>query len=113
MAKYKLIALTTPVAGKEKEFHDWYQNHHLAEIVAFPGMQGAQRYKLTAKLIGSDANPWLAIYDLETDDPMAFLGAVGQASAAGKLTPSDASDMATTYTALFEEHGERVFPKRG
>jgi hypothetical protein len=111
MAKFKLIALTTPVAGKEKEFHAWYQNQHLPELVAFPGMKGAQRYKLTAKLMGSDNNSWLAIYDLETDDPFAFLGAVGQASAAGKLTQSDASNMATTYTALFEEHGERVVPK--
>jgi hypothetical protein len=48
MAKFKLVALTTPVAGKEKEFHAWYQNHHLPEMVSFPGMRGAQRYKLTA-----------------------------------------------------------------
>jgi hypothetical protein len=111
MSRFKLVALTTPVAGKEKEFHSWYQNQHLPELVSFPGMKGAQRYKLTAKLMGSDTNPWLAIYDLETDDPMAFLAAVGQASASGKLTQSNASDMAKTYTALFEEYGERVVPK--
>jgi hypothetical protein len=111
MAKFKMVALTTPVAGKEKEFHTWYQNHHMPEIVAFPGMQGAQRYKLIAKLFGSDTNPWLAIYDLETDDAMAVLGALGKASAAGKMTQSDASDMAKTYFALFEEYGERVVPK--
>jgi hypothetical protein len=111
MSKFKLVALTTPVAGKEKEFHAWYQNQHLPELVSFPGMKGAQRYKLTAKLMGSDTNPWLAIYDLETDDPMAFLAAVGKASASGKLTQSNASDMAKTYTALFEEYGERVVPK--
>ena len=111
MAKFKMIALTTPVAGKEDAFHDWYQNTHLPELVAMPGMTGAQRYQLVAKLMGSDTNPWLAIYDIECDDPMAFLGAVGQASASGKMTPSDASDMATTYTALFTEYGERVTPK--
>ena len=111
MRKFKLVALTTPVAGKEKEFHAWYQEKHLPELVSFPGMKGAQRYKLTQKLMGSDNNPWLAIYDLETDDPMAFLGAVGAASAAGKLTQTTASDMATTYTALFEEYGERVLPR--
>ncbi|MGB8363128.1 MAG: hypothetical protein ACLQUZ_11385 [Rhizomicrobium sp.] len=111
MAKFKLIALTTPVPGKEDAFHDWYQHIHLPELVAIAGMQGAQRYQLVAKLAGSDTNPWLAIYDIECVDPMAFLGAVGQASASGKLTPSDASDMATTYTALFSEYGERVVPK--
>jgi hypothetical protein len=111
MAKFKMIALTTPVPGKEDQFHDWYQNTHLPELVAFPGMQGAQRYQLVTKLMGSDTNPWLAIYDIECDDPMALLGTLGEAAATGKTTASDASDMATTYTALFSEYGERVVPK--
>ncbi len=111
MAKFKMIALTTPLPGKEAEFHDWYQNTHLHELVSFAGMQGAQRYQLVAKLMGSDSNPWLAIYDIECDDPMAFLGAVGEAAASGKMTPATFQDMATTYTALFSEYGERVVPK--
>jgi hypothetical protein len=111
MAKYKLVALTTPVAGKEKEYNEWYQKKHLSELVALPGMKGAQRYKLTAKLVGADTNPWMAIYDLETDDPMGFLGALGKAHASGAMTQSDANDVTKTYTALFEENGERVVPK--
>jgi len=108
MAKCKLIALTNPLPGKEAEFHDWYQNKHLPELVAFAGVQGAQRYKLVAKLMGADANQWLAIYDIDIDDPGALLAQMGQAAASGKLTPGTASDMATTYTALFIEHGPRV-----
>lgn len=108
MAKFKLVALSTPVAGREDEFHDWYQNKHLPEIVGLPGGQGAQRYKLVAKLAGADANQYLAIYDVECDDAMTFLGAMGQASAAGKLTQTTANDMGVVYTALFEEMGERV-----
>jgi hypothetical protein len=111
MPKFKLIALTSPVAGQEAEFHAWYQNQHLPQLVGFAGVQGAQRYKLTAKLMGSDNNSWLAIYDIETDDPYGLLRAIGQASASGKLTQSEASDKATIYTALFEEHGARVVPK--
>jgi hypothetical protein len=108
MAKFKLIALSSPVAGKEEEFDDWYQNQHLPQIIALPGGQSAQRYKLVAKLMGSDPNQYLAIYDIECDDPMVFLGAIGQASAEGKLTQTEANDMGTVYTALFEEMGERV-----
>ncbi|MES2572301.1 MAG: thrombospondin type 3 repeat-containing protein, partial [Verrucomicrobiota bacterium] len=29
----KLIALTTPVAGREQDYHDWYNNVHLPELV--------------------------------------------------------------------------------
>ncbi|MEO5586637.1 MAG: hypothetical protein ABIQ81_02980 [Novosphingobium sp.] len=108
MPKFKLVALSTPVAGKEDEFHDWYQNVHLPQIVGLPGGQGAQRYQLVAKLMGGDPNQYLAIYDIECDDPMSFLGALGQASAEGKLTQTAANDMGSIYTALFSELGERV-----
>jgi len=110
MARYKLIALTTPQPGREDDYHDWYDNNHLPELVNKFGMNGAQRYDLVARLVGSDSNPYLAIYDIETDDPMALLGAIGKATAAGELTPSDAQDMSTCYTALFTERGERVVP---
>ena len=108
MAKCKLIALTTPLPGKEDEFHDWYQNTHLPEILSLPGGVSAQRFKQVAKLMGNDENPWLAIYDFECDDPMTVLGAMGEAAGSGKMTPAIYQDMATTYTAFFVEHGEEV-----
>jgi hypothetical protein len=108
MARFKMIALTTPVPGREAEFHDWYQNTHLPQLCGLAGVTGAQRYQLVAKFMGSDTNPWLAIYDIECDDPTVFLGSMGEASASGRMTQTDSSDMATTYTALFAEYGERV-----
>lgn len=108
MAKFKLIALASPVAGKEEEFHDWYQNKHLPQIIGLPGGVGAQRYKLVAKLMGSDENEWLAIYDIECDDPMEFIGGMVQANQEGKLDQTEANDMGKVYTALFSEYGERV-----
>jgi hypothetical protein len=112
MPKFKLVALSSPKAGREAEFHQWYQGTHLPEMVAFAGMQGAQRFELVAKLMGADDNKFLAIYDIECDDPRAFLGAVGKASAEGRLTRGEASDMSTTYTALFRELDVRVTPKK-
>ena len=102
MAKFKMIALTTPVPGKEAEYHDWYQNTHLPELTAFDGIESAQRYKLTAKMMGADTNQYLAVYEIETDDATKLMSAIGEAAASGKMTQTDASDMATTYTALFE-----------
>ena len=40
MPKCKLVALTTPLPGKEAEFHDWYQNTHLPEMTSIPGLSG-------------------------------------------------------------------------
>ena len=110
MPKCKLIALTTPLPGREGDYHDWYNNVHLPELVNQFAMEGAQRYQLAAKLIGTDTNQFLAIYDIDTDDPGAFLSQMGAAAQAGKMTPSDTQDMGTTYTALFVEYGDRCEP---
>ncbi len=110
MPKLKLVALTRPKPGREEEYHDWYNNTHLPELVNKFGMASAQRYKLVAKLMGSDENEFMAIYDIEADDPMALLGAMGQAAQAGEMTHSDSQDMGTCYTALFTEMGDRVVP---
>ena len=107
MAKFKMIALTQPVEGREDEYNHWYQNIHLPEICALPGLVGAQRYKLAAPLQGFDGRPFLAIYDIETDDINATLGGF----ATNPMTPCDASDNAGAYTVIFEEFGERVNAK--
>lgn len=111
MAKCKLVALTTPLPGKEAEFNDWYQNTHLPEIIAIPGFQGAQRFKLVAKMMGADDNQYLAIYDAESDDPGALMAAMGAMAQSGKMTPPIYQDMATTYTSLFVECGDYVSAK--
>jgi len=108
--RMKLVALTRPHPGREAEYHEWYDTKHLPELVNLLGMAGAQRYKLAARLMGSDENEFLAIYDIEADDPTAFLAAIGAASKSGELTQSDAQDFGSCYTALFTEHGERVVP---
>ncbi|MGE3692466.1 MAG: hypothetical protein AB7F98_13910 [Novosphingobium sp.] len=108
MPKCKIVALTTPKPGQEKEFADWYQNTHLPEMTSFAGSQGAQRFQLVAKMMGADTNQFLAIYDIECDDPGAYLAAVGAAAQAGKLTPGTWSQDETTYTALFVECGDYV-----
>jgi hypothetical protein len=108
MPKCKLIALTTPLPGKEAEFHDWYQNTHLKEVTSVPGFLGAQRFQLVAKLMGADPNQFLAIYDAEVDDPGALLAGMGEFAQSGKMTPATTQDMATTYTAFFVECGDYV-----
>lgn len=110
MPQCRLIALTTPLPGREEEFHDWYNNVHLPELVNTFNMDGAQRFELVAKLMGEDANQFLAIYEFEADDPAAMLAKMGEAAQSGQLTPGEAQDMGNTYTALFSAIGERVVP---
>jgi len=108
MPKMRMIALTTPQPGREDEYHEWYNNTHLPELVNLFGMEQASRWELVAKLMGSDPNQYLAIYEFEADDPAQILAKFGEAAQGGKLTQSDAQDFGTCYTAVFQQLGEPV-----
>lgn len=100
MGKYTLIVAAQPVAGREVEWHRWYDNVHLDEVLAIAGFVSATR------LHGIDGiaamGPWLAIYGIEaTDDAMAH-GALARLQSA-PLTTSVAMDPGSVTFALFRE----------
>ncbi len=110
MPQCKLIALTTPKPGREQDYHHWYNTVHLPELVNGLGLQGAQRFELVTKLQGADTNQFMAIYDVETDDPEGFMAKMGAFAQSGKMTPGDATESAAGYTAFFRAIGDRLTP---
>ncbi len=65
------LALTNPLPGREGDFNQWYDNHHLREVLRYGnGFTGGRRYKLHSPRIRSPADKWtyLALYALESDD---------------------------------------------
>lgn len=52
--------------SKEKEFNDWYDNVHLADILETPGMLRATRYKNDSPAEGR--GKFLALYEIEAED---------------------------------------------
>lgn len=106
MPKFKMIALTNPIDGRDEEFNDWYQNVHLPEVVSREGMVGAQRYKVAVPLLAPVSYGYMAIYDIDTPNIGAFLQDMGAAAATN--TQCDAADTANSYTVIFNEFGERV-----
>jgi hypothetical protein len=124
--QHVLLVLTNPAAGREDEFNEWYDRHHLREALeSIPGRVAAQRYRLAdaqredqwlAAVPGSTDGesdrrpgrwlPWryLALYELEGDDATALQQADAEVRAAGTLTPSnglvDPTFAAWLFTAL-------------
>ncbi len=64
MENYMMVVFTNPIDNRDDEFNKWYDEQHLDDLLAMPGMKTAQRYRLT---IGSGWK-YMAIYDVETDD---------------------------------------------
>jgi hypothetical protein len=71
--EYTLIVYTSPADGKEDEYNAWYDDIHLAEFSALPGVINGRRFKVA----GGDKPQYAAIYELSThpDDVMAAMNA--------------------------------------
>jgi hypothetical protein len=68
MPKGVLVVMTQAVQGKEDEYHEWYNNVHIPELLAVPGIVAAQRFEAVPNAAGQAApQKYLAIYELDTD----------------------------------------------
>jgi hypothetical protein len=109
MAKYKLVVFSDAVSGREDDYNDWYNNQHLADVVAVPGFVSAQRYKLNTPMIGEFATQYMAIYEIEAEGVEAAMAAIGARAGTDQMVVSDAIDMGGTTAGFFEGCSERVF----
>jgi hypothetical protein len=83
MAKHVLVALTSPVDGKEGEYSRWYNEVHIPEILSVPGIVSARRFRIqVANAPGSPVWKYLALYEVETDNIGDTLKALGKATSA-------------------------------
>lgn len=108
MPRYRMISFSRPVPGREDDYNHWYQHVHLPEIMPFPGMIGAQRFHVSHFMAGDDSLPYVAIYELETDDIDGALAAINDGLATGRLTMTDAVDGSLAFAVVARELGERV-----
>lgn len=76
MATYYYLVLGKATPGNEEAFQEWYDDEHLADCVKVPGVKSAKRFRILNGVgLGTviqepDFNSF-AIYELETDDPVA------------------------------------------
>lgn len=108
MPKYRMVILSRPAEGREDEYNEWYQNVHLGEMVALDGIVSGRRYRRARVLGERDSYPYLAIYDIETDDIDGVVRGLTQTAEQGRLTMSDAMDREGVYAVVYEEFGPVV-----
>ena len=103
MAKYIMVVPSAPTEGKEAEYNKWYDEIHVPEVCAIPGITGAIRYKIDPAGGPSNAQPYLAIYSVETDDPSAVIAELQRRAGSGEIRMSDAIDVTTAGITLFKQ----------
>ena len=107
MPHFKYVVFTEPKPGQDDAYNDWYDNAHLAEVVAIDGFVAAQRFKLVDLPHNTQpASRYMAIYEIEADDPKVVLDRLMAVGADMVLT--DALDRDSVKTILYQPAGERL-----
>jgi hypothetical protein len=96
--RYKMVVLTNATDGNDAEFNRWYDEQHLGDVLAIPGVVGAKRFKIVGL---ADKWRYLAIYELETDDPEAVAAELNTRAGTDAMPISAAMDVATVFNAMF------------
>ena len=106
MTKHVLLVFTDPVDGREDEYNAWYNDVHLGEVLQIDEFVRAQRFKVADLMPGVTEHQYVAIYELETDDPRAAMKALGEA---GKtFTMTDAADLTGAKITLASQVSDLV-----
>lgn len=103
MPRYKMLVFSQPFEGREDEFNEWYTGRHLADICALEGFTQAQRFTLHSVSMGTALNKYLAIYEVETDDPDWVIENMFAHRDTEAMPISPAFDLDATTVMLYEE----------
>jgi hypothetical protein len=108
MGKYTMVVFTNPVEGREDDYNEWYDNQHLGDVIAAAGFDRAERLRLTGIGAASEAkHRYLALYQVETDDPESVFKGLMAAAGTDAMPMSDAIDLSGASMGLFETITER------
>lgn len=108
MPRYKFVVMSTPAEGREQEYNDWYQNVHLRDVVAIDGIKSAQRFRLNLTVSADQPPlPYLAVYDIETNDIAGTIQELKRRSQTGQMVISDAMST-VSFAVAYEEFGPVV-----
>jgi hypothetical protein len=95
MDPHLFLVLTAPVDGGDDAFNDWYDTRHLPDVLDVPGFTAARRYRITeAMLTGGLPDAWryVAIYEMDCDDPQRALTALRERIGTPRMQVSDTLD---------------------
>jgi len=104
MPQYSYAVWTDAVEGREDEYNAWYNDIHLPEVLDVPGFIAAKRFRVLPAPDRPASHRYLAIYEIESDDPEATLVTLTKASET--MNMSGALELTTVVTHLVEPIAE-------
>ena len=109
MARHTFVVFTNPLEGQEDEFNDWYNNQHLADVLAIEGFVAVQRFRLSDTGAGQEfPHRYLPLYEVETDDLDKVTRALAEAGESAAMPVSASFDRPGAIAKFFSPITERV-----
>lgn len=102
MGRYILVVPSAAHAGSEDDYNRWYDEIHLADLRAIPGIVSGKRFNVSSASPAAPPAPFLAIYEIETDDPLAVLAELNHRAGSGQMKISPALDVESAHMWLYE-----------
>lgn len=102
MERHILVVRTRPTEGNDDRYNQWYESVHFPEVLTVKGFESAQRFSLSEIMMAGGQEkdlPYLAIYELETDDISATLDELRHALRG--MTMTDALDSKVMSVVAF------------
>lgn len=113
MAGDLLLVFTNAAAGREDEFHEWYESTHIPDVLSVPGVVSAQRYEVAdvetpdvedAPEVDPPAHGFMVAYALDRDGS-AVMAEFGERLTDGRMALSDVMDFATVALSVWRPLG--------
>lgn len=105
------LVFSNPVSeDRLEEFHQWYDEVHIPEVLATPGFVSAQRIALRPTEFTKATEPaqrFGVIYEIE-GDPEEVMGKVSAGTRDGTIHMSDVLDLTTFAMHFWSPSGEKV-----
>lgn len=101
MAQYLLFTASRGKAGREEDFKAWYDGQHLGDMLKIPGVTSARAYDAAPQ--SPDAAPFdfLAVYELDAEDPDLILAEISRRVKSGEMPVSDAIERGSSTTWIY------------
>jgi len=105
MATFTVLIFLNPIEGREGEFHEWYENTHLDEVLTTAGFTAGQRFGLE-RVVGLEMpNSHLAVYETEGDSAEEVMDRLN--STRDQRQMLDVIDASSVAIWVFSPLGER------
>lgn len=102
------IVLTNAVEGQEAEFNRWYDDVHLPDVTAVPGVVSARRAPVIPVPGKQHAHGYLAVYEVDHQDPGSVIAEIYRRWETGEMEGT--ATMATFEATLFGPFSAACLP---